>query len=118
MRLGWTIAGLAAATLSLSAVAPALADDISAAPSEIVMAGNAFTTPDLVVPVGTTLTWSNTDGEEHDVVPVDPNFSLDPSFLSPAIEPGTSWSFTFTVPGTYDYMCDLHANMSATVTVQ
>ena len=83
----------------------------------VVMQGNAFDPADVTVPVGTTLTWVNTDPEQHDVVPSDPNFSLDPNFFAPPIDPGASWSYTFTVPGTYAYMCDLHANMFASVTV-
>ena len=48
----------------------------------------AFNPPDLTVPAGTTLTWVNSDPEKHDVVPSDPNFSLDPNFISPPIDPG------------------------------
>ena len=72
---------------------------------------------DLTVPAGTTLTWVNNDPEEHDVLPSDPSFSLDPNFFTPPIAPGMSWSYTFTVPGTYAYMCDLHVNMNGNVNV-
>ena len=79
--------------------------------------GNAFLPGDAFVPAGTTVVFTNLDAEEHDVVPNDPNFSLDMGFFSPVIAPGESWAFTFTVPGTYAYMCDLHANMVGTLTV-
>jgi len=116
-----TASALASALLLASAI-PALAEPVpaDAVPADapaIQLLGNAFTPGDAVVPVGTTVVFPNPDPEEHDVVPMDPNFSLDLSFFSPIIEPGTGWAFTFTVPGTYAYMCDLHANMTGTLTV-
>ena len=113
-------AGAVAGAALLTAAAPALAQEatlVAADPTSVVLAGNAFSVPDLTIPVGATVTWTNTDPEGHDVVPSDPNFSLDLNFFSPVIDPGTEWSFTFTVPGTYEYFCDLHANMAAVITV-
>jgi len=106
----------------LASAMPALAEAIpvEAVPPDapvIQLLGNAFVPGDAVTPVGTTVVFANMDPEEHDVVPMDPNFSLDVSFFSPVIEPGAGWAFTFTVPGTYAYMCDLHANMTGTLTV-
>ncbi len=114
----FVLAGATAAVLTFASLSPVLAQEAPADPDAVAMQGNAFNPVDLVVPAGTTLTWVNYDGEDHDVVPSDPSFSLDLSFFSPPVAPGTAWSFTFTVSGTYAYMCDLHANMSGTITVQ
>jgi plastocyanin len=113
----FALAAAAAATLTLTAIAPVFAQEAPMDANVIAIQGNAFTPPDLTVPAGTTLTWVNNDPEEHDVLPSDPSFSLDPNFFTPPIAPGMSWSYTFTVPGTYAYMCDLHVNMLANVNV-
>jgi plastocyanin len=111
------LAGTLAGALALGSVMPVFAQDVMADAPVIPMQGNAFNPPQVVVPVGTTVTWANNDQEDHDVVPSDPNFALDPNFISPSVAPGTTWSYTFTVPGTYDYMCDLHADMTAQLVV-
>jgi len=75
------------------------------------MQANRFLRPEVSVPAGTTLWWVNLDPEIHDVV------ALDLSVQSPLIHPGQSWSHTFDAPGTYAYVCDLHANMDGVVVV-
>src|SRR5258707_6854248 len=88
------VAGGAAGVVLLGAGSPsggwaiALAD--AGDPGSIVMQGNQFAPSQQSVAVGTTVTWTNTDPEEHDVL------SDDNTLSSPTIEPGTSWSFTFT----------------------
>lgn len=77
----------------------------------ISMMSNRFDPFEIVVPAGTTLWWVNLDREDHDVV------TRDLSIESPIIAPGQSWSYTFTQPGRYDYLCDLHANMEGVVIV-
>ncbi|HXI17129.1 MAG TPA: cupredoxin domain-containing protein [Chloroflexota bacterium] len=62
-------------------------------------------------PAGTTVTWRNEDQEDHDVL------SLDLSFASPIVKPGTTYPQLFSEPGTFPYLCDLHANMEGVVTV-
>lgn len=91
----------------VTATAPALDD-----PFVVPVQNNTFTKPELTVPVGTTVTWVNLDQEQHDVME-----SEDYSFMSPLIDPGTSWSLTFETPGVYPYWCDLHANMTGIITV-
>ncbi len=108
----WLMKALAGTVLLLAAGAGAGHTFAQGAdPNVIPMQDRQFTVPEITVPAGTTLTWVNLDGEEHDVI------SDDSSVLSPIIEPGQSWSFTFTVPGTFHYICDLHANMEGTVIV-
>src|SRR5581483_6489736 len=100
-----------AALLVITGTSAGLTFAQEADPNVIPMQNRQFTVPEITVPAGTTLTWVNLDGEEHDVI------SDDSSVLSPIIEPGQSWSFTFTTPGTFHYICDLHANMEGTVIV-
>ena len=75
------------------------------------MQANRFLRPQVTVPAGTTLWWVNLDPEDHDVI------ALDLSIQSPLIKPGESWSHTFNQPGSYPYVCDLHANMDGVVVV-
>ena len=77
----------------------------------IAIQGNAFQRPEVTVPAGTTLWWVNLDPDFHDVV------ARDLSFQSPSFRGGASWSHTFTTPGTYRYLCDLHVNMDGVVIV-
>jgi plastocyanin len=66
----------------------------------------------IVVPVGTTVTWTNLDPVDHTVTDV--NGSYDSGLFG---EAGT-WSMTFTMPGTYTYYCIPHPMMIGTVEVQ
>jgi plastocyanin len=113
--------GALAAALILASAPAALAQspvgDPAAMANVVLMQGNQFLPTEYQVPPGTTVTWVNLDGEEHDVLPADWENRIDPAFESPLIAPGGSWSFTFTIPGTYSYFCDLHANMVGVITV-
>ncbi len=71
----------------------------------------AFAPATLTVPVGTTVTWTNHDEEPHTVV------ANDGSFRSPGLDGKTTFSFTFTKAGTYDYICSIHPFMHGTVVV-
>jgi plastocyanin len=77
----------------------------------VAMQGNRFEPPERTVSVGGSLTWVNLDREDHDVIAHDLHFE------SPLIPPGGTWTFTFTQPGRYPYLCDLHANMEGVVVV-
>ena len=71
-----------------------------------------FTMPDITVAAGTTVTWHNGDGEPHTVV------STAGLFRSAAIDTDEKFSFKFTKPGVYKYVCTIHPRMSGTVTVK
>lgn len=64
----------------------------------------------LTVSVGTTVTWVNKDGAPHTVTggPLD----------SGTLNRNDSYSFTFTEPGTYEYICAFHPSMKHTIIVQ
>src|SRR5215211_4203530 len=71
----------------------------------------AFNPPNTTVSAGTTVTWVN-----NDQVPHTPTAN-DGAFDSGTLQPGQSYSFVFDKPGTYAYHCNIHPDMSATVTV-
>ena len=83
------------------------------AAKSVMIMNYAFTPSTLTVPAGTKVTWSNMDSVPHTVTS-----SGSGPLSSPNIAPGTTWSYTFTTPGTYHYYCAVHPNMTATVTVQ
>jgi plastocyanin len=90
------------------AVAQSWEDD----PTLVPMFQNTFLRTELYVASGTTVSWVNWDSEAHDVV--ERNALL---FMSPIMNTGDVWQLTFDTPGVYQYVCDLHANMEATVIV-
>ena len=72
-----------------------------------------FNPEDLTINVGDTVTWTNNDGMGHTATSTDEPASFD----SENIDAGATWSFTFTEAGTYNYKCDYHSSMTASITV-
>src|SRR5215213_5023435 len=73
------------------------------------------------VSVGNTVSWTNNDSQPHTVTSgsngqPDNKFNSSPNF-SPLLNPGQTFSFTFTQAGDYPYFCMLHPNMVGTVSV-
>ena len=64
------------------------------------------------VSAGTTITWTNNDPLIHTVT------ADDGSWGSGAIEPGKTWSHTFTQPGEFAFHCTPHPFMKAIVVVR
>jgi plastocyanin len=81
--------------------------------------GNQFSPADVIVDVGTKITWRNDDAVAHDVkksadaVDFGGTFGADASRFGP----GQSYSFTFTEAGTFSYTCTIHTLMSGKVEV-
>lgn len=73
----------------------------------VTLANFAFGPNEIRVKAGTTVTFVNEDQIAHDVVQAAPDTinSKEPSFSSPQILPGSSWSYTFKDPGTYPLLC-------------
>ena len=88
--------------------------DTSAAGAQIAVSivNFAYDPNPTTVAVGDTVTWTNNDGVPHTVT------ANDGSFQSDTMQPGQSFSFTFSTPGSFDYHCEFHANMSGQVVVQ
>ena len=70
-----------------------------------------FNPATLTVPVGTTVTWTNQDEEPHTIA------AKGGSFHSPGMDTHGTYSFAFTTPGSYDYICSIHPFMTGTVVV-
>jgi plastocyanin len=81
-------------------------------PKAVQIKGFAFKPAVLMVAVGTTVTWTNTDDEAHTVT------SATKLFHSAALDTGNEYSFTFTRAGDYSYFCSLHPNMTGKIVVK
>jgi plastocyanin len=77
---------------------------------QIRIADFAFMPPELSVPVGSTVTWTNEDDAPH-------SLSSDGSISSDVLDTGDSHTQTFDEAGTFDYVCGIHDFMTGTVTV-
>ena len=107
-----TFLAAAAASLLIAAAVffatqPVLADD----GNQVTIKAFAYGPKNITVPVGTTVTWINKDPEVHTVV------DKGGKFRSSALDSDDSFTFTFTEPGTYNFFCTLHPQMTGTVTV-
>ncbi|MFH8384837.1 cupredoxin family copper-binding protein [Kitasatospora sp. NPDC018058] len=85
----------------------------AAGAQQVTIANYAFAPSTLTVSAGTTVTWTNSDSDTHTVTssgsgPLD----------SGTLNHGASYSYTFTTPGTYAYICSIHPFMHGTVVVQ
>ncbi|MFK0018980.1 plastocyanin/azurin family copper-binding protein [Streptomyces sp. NPDC090798] len=73
----------------------------------------AFSPATLKVKVGTTVTWTNQDTDAHTVTSAGSGGPLH----STALNTHATYSYTFTKPGAYSYLCTIHPFMTATVEV-
>ena len=71
----------------------------------------AFDPASVEVPVGATVTWTNTGAAPHTAT------ASDGTFDSGQLAPGATFSHTFTATGTFPYVCQIHPQMTGTVTV-
>ena len=67
----------------------------------------------VTVAAGTTVKWVNRDDIPHTVLSEDKT-----TFKSKALDTDDSFSYTFTKPGTYTYLCSIHPKMTAKIVVQ
>jgi manganese oxidase len=90
---------------STPAIAPA-ATQSGTAPSgpaaSVTIRDKAFNPAILTISSGTTVTWTNDDKVSHRVVHL-PGPQADELFHSDRLDPGQSFSYTFTKPGRYEY---------------
>ena len=73
--------------------------------------GYSPSTITVVIGVNNTVQWVNNDTAPHTVT------ATDHSFDSGNLNPGDTWTYTFTKPGTYTYVCTYHPWMKGTVIV-
>jgi len=122
MKTFLIILGKGAATLTLIAglamwartYTPVAASAIAppAGGSEIEINNFSFAPSTVTVPIGTQVTWTNKDEIGHNVV------SADKSIKSKVLDTNDKFTFIFTKPGTYSYICTIHPRMKGTVVVQ
>jgi plastocyanin len=98
---------LIAAFALLLGTQAAAAEDVS-----ILIKNFDFGPMNVTVAPGTTVVWKNLDGEPHTVA------SADGLFRSQALDQNDSYRFTFDKAGTFRYICSIHPNMKATITVK
>jgi plastocyanin len=112
------VAGLAMpvvmAMLLLFAGAPSVTagNQPSAANAVVKIDNFVFGPQTLTVPVGTTVTWTNSDDIPHTSV------STQGVFKSKVLDTDEKFSYTFSKAGTYPYYCSIHPKMTGTVVVQ
>lgn len=70
----------------------------------------AFDVPHIQVKPGTTVTWTNRDDDQHDVLFFD-------GTRGPMLNQTQTYQWTFAEPGVYQYVCSAHAQMRGKVTV-
>ena len=66
----------------------------------------------ITVKAGTTVTWVNGDDIPHTIA------ATNKLFKSKTLDTKDRFSFTFTTPGTYDYICSVHPYMTGAVVVE
>jgi plastocyanin len=99
--------------LAAAVLAPlAAASPTRAAEHSIAVTDGAFGPATLTIAVGDTVTWTNTDDSPHTVT------AEGGAFDSGNLNEGLFFSFTFTEPGTYTYVCSYHDEMRATIVVE
>ncbi len=82
------------------------------AANEVFIQGMAFVPSSLTVAAGTTVTWINKDAVTHNVT------SNPALFSSGSLATGSTFSYTFMNPGTFNYSCTIHPTMTGSITVK
>jgi plastocyanin len=103
--VGCSSGGTAAPSTAASAAAPS-----GGAPA-VSMKDIAFNPQTIQAKVGETITWTNQDSTAHTVT-LD-----DKSVDSGNLAPGATFTHAFTAAGTFTYHCEIHKQMTATITV-
>ena len=90
----------------------AASDQPSAANVAVKIDNFVFGPQAITVPVGTTVTWTNSDDIPHTAV------SIDGVFKSKVMDTDEKFSYRFTKAGTYSYYCSVHPKMTGQVVVK
>ncbi len=93
------------AALSATTSVPASTDEAA-----VGIADFKFMPPDVEVPIGGSVVWTNNDKQPHTATSAG-------SFDAGAIQPGASATVAFRTAGTFTYICSFHPFMTGTVTV-
>jgi len=110
--MGAFFISLVSAICTMAAQATPAPTQAAAATPQVTIEHAMFGPTTLTISTGTTVTWANHDGDLHSVA------SSQWLFVSPGLDPGDTFSYRFTAPGTYPYFCALHPHMKGTIVVQ
>ncbi len=120
LSFGLTGCGSSSKTSSSPTTTAATTATTTSATTAAAEGGNAVTIQNFsfnpssdTVKVGSKVTWTNQDSFNHTVKTLKGPAKPDSS----PIHPGKSFSYVFTKPGTYQYICGIHNNMHGTVVV-
>jgi plastocyanin len=91
-----------------------LTDDqqTAAAGFSVIVDNFTFAPATTIVPVGTTVTWTNRDDLPHNVV------SVEQKFKSPVLDTDEKFSHRFDTAGSYKYFCSIHPKMTGEIVVR
>jgi plastocyanin len=78
----------------------------------IAIDGTRFVPPEIVVPLGSTVTWTNADPFPHNVD------STAAGFHSGDLAPGAVWNVEANTRGVFPYKCTLHPGMTGVLRVE
>ena len=112
LAMGAFFISLVSAICTMAAQATPAPTQAAAATPQVTIEHAMFGPTTLTISTGTTVTWANHDGDLHSVA------SSQWLFVSPGLDPGDTFSYRFTAPGTYPYFCALHPHMKGTIVVQ
>ena len=105
--------GTAAAAAATPAANASTDAEVAAEATTVDIKDLAYNPAEIEIPVGTTVTWTNSNSVPHTVT------AQDRALLqSGTMAPGATFSQTFDAPGTIDYFCEFHANMKGSIVVQ
>ena len=82
---------------------------VQSPPASVTIENFAFSPETITIKPGTTITWTNQDVAAHTVKFADEQ--------SGSLGQGSTFSKTFTAPGTYPYVCGIHSSMRGNVVV-
>ena len=111
--------GPAKPTATAPATIAAASGSLAAAPvdanaPQVDIKNFAFSPDPLEIAVGTTVTWTNSDGFAHTATSQDAAAPFDTGKL----ETGQAASYRFEAPGTFAYKCAIHNSMTGTIVVK
>jgi plastocyanin len=71
---------------------------------------NQFTPASITIKKGSSVTWKNSDTEQHSIIGAD--------FTSGTLDPNARYTHTFSKTGVHDYSCGFHPGMHGTIIVK
>jgi len=77
---------------------------------------NCYSPEKITISAGDSIMWINEDSDFHSVTSGKPGMT-DDTFDSGLFPSGESWTFTFAIPGEYNYFCTIHPWMIGKTTV-